>query len=351
MSYNIKKIAMFTDIHWGAKVNSQLHNQDCDTFIDWFCDMVHQDHQIDCVCFLGDWNENRSALNVSTINYSYIGAKKLNDLGIPIFFIIGNHDLYYRTSREIHSIVTYAEFTNFVIIDEPTIIPNKQHDIFLCPFMFPDEYTSLQQYLNIPLWLGHFEFKGFEVTGYGMKMTSGPSASDFKGPTYILSGHFHKRQQQPNCNVVYIGNAFPTNFGDTGDINRGMATYKLASKELKFVDWSDCPKYTNTTVSALSQQKLALHSNSRVRCVCDIPIEFDESVQLKEYFTKKYNLREFTLEESSHNQTILTGAGELKLDDTHPTNTSDQINNMLLNIDSNVIDSKLLSSIFMNLGK
>lgn len=31
-----KKVACFTDIHFGLKSNSATHNQDCEDFVDWF---------------------------------------------------------------------------------------------------------------------------------------------------------------------------------------------------------------------------------------------------------------------------------------------------------------------------
>ena len=31
-----KKVACFTDIHFGLKSNSAVHNQDCEDFVDWY---------------------------------------------------------------------------------------------------------------------------------------------------------------------------------------------------------------------------------------------------------------------------------------------------------------------------
>jgi predicted MPP superfamily phosphohydrolase len=161
----LKKGAFFTDIHFGKKANSNLHNEDCRRFINWFCEQVRKDPDIDYVGFLGDWNENRSALNVATLNHSYQGAKMLDHLGLPIFFVIGNHDLYHRHTRDIHSVVPFNEFRNFTIIEEPTIIDKIEGRALFCPFLFHEEYPQLTKYLNIPFWAGHFEFKGYVVTG------------------------------------------------------------------------------------------------------------------------------------------------------------------------------------------
>ena len=63
----LKKGIYCTDIHFGKKANSDTHNQDCLDYLDWFCEKAIE-VKADYVAFLGDWNENRSALNISTLN-------------------------------------------------------------------------------------------------------------------------------------------------------------------------------------------------------------------------------------------------------------------------------------------
>lgn len=340
---------MFSDVHFGKKANSQLHNEDCLRFIKWFCEQVKSDPEIDYIAFLGDWNENRSALNIATLNMSYQAAKMVNKLGLPVYFVIGNHDLYYRNSRELHSVIPFAEFKNFVLIEEPTVIEEIHGKVLFVPFLFPEEYPALSQYQSVPFWAGHFEFQGFEVTGYGMRMPTGPNHKDFTGPKYIASGHFHKRQIFDN--VVFIGNAFPMDFGDAGDVNRGMMTYNNATQEMLFENWDDCPKYVSVDLSDLLNGNVKMYTDARVKCICDIQINFEESTVIKDEFTKKYKLREFVLEESVHIQEALEGAGadiDWK-DDGKKATTDELVNTMLMGIDSDHIDNNMLSGIYIGL--
>ena len=137
----LKKGGYMTDIHFGKKANSPLHNEDCIRYLEWFCEQVKK-HECDYVAFLGDWNENRSALNIATLKYSYLGAKMLNDLDIPVYFVVGNHDLYYRHSREIHSVIPFNEFENFVIIDEPTVINDIENKVLFSRFFMSNFKTE-----------------------------------------------------------------------------------------------------------------------------------------------------------------------------------------------------------------
>ena len=255
----LKKGAFCTDIHFGKKSNSKLHNEDCIRYLEWFCEQVKADPEIDYVGFLGDWNENRSSLNIATLNYSYEGAKLLNNLGMPVYFVIGNHDLYHRHTREVHSIVPFAEFDNFIIIDEPTIVEDIERTALFSPFLFHDEYADMVKYLKIPVWFGHFEFKGFLVTGYSIRMPTGPNPKDFKGPRHIISGHFHKRQEDKN--IIYMGNCFPMDFGDAGDNKRGMMTYDNVAQTREFIDWPDCPKYISIALTSLLEGTVKMFPN------------------------------------------------------------------------------------------
>lgn len=345
----LKKGAFFTDLHWGKKANSETHNQDCINYLEWFCSQVESDPEIDYIAFLGDWNENRSALNISTLNYSYRGAKMLNDLGLPVFFVIGNHDLYHRHTREIHSVIPFNEFNNFVLIEEPTVIDYIKGKVLFCPYLFHEEYPDLVKYHDIPFWAGHFEFKGFEVTGYGMIMPIGPDPVNFKGPKHIVSGHFHKRQA--NMNVVYIGNTFPMDFGDAGDNDRGMMIYDHEKDSMLFENWEDCPKYTKTALTSILDGTAVLYPNSRVKCVVDVPISFEESTLLRQGVAEKYMLREFTLEESQEIREALTQTeSAIDWDQKELAGVDELVEQMLNGIDTGHIDNQTLIEIYMGLN-
>ena len=348
MQGKLYKAAAMTDIHWGAKSNSEQHNQDCLNFIDWFCQEAINNNA-DHIIFLGDWFENRSAVNISTLHHSYLGAKKLNNLGIPVFFIIGNHDLYQRHTREIYSTIQFHEFSNFTIIDQPTIVPEIDTSPLLCPYLFPHEYPDLMQFNSIETWWGHFEFKGFIVTGYNITMQSGPEHTAFDGPKYIFSGHFHKRQR--GGNVIYIGNTFPTNFSDTDDNNRGMMIYNHTTKQIKFLDWDECPKYTKVCISKLIEGKVVLPKEARVKCLIDIPMTFEDTAVLKQQMMTDYGLREFVPEETNELTTAMTSTDTDDIDttDIEITGIDDLVIQMLSSITTDHIDNDLLIEQYMRL--
>jgi DNA repair exonuclease SbcCD nuclease subunit len=142
-THKLQVTASCTDIHFGAKNNSTQHNEDCLNYLKWFCDNVKHNN-VDNIIFLGDWFENRSTLNISTMHYSYMGAKMLNELGIPVYFVIGNHDLYHRHTRDIYSTIHFNEFSNFQVITEPTIINDIETSPLICFRMSMGIYLNIQ---------------------------------------------------------------------------------------------------------------------------------------------------------------------------------------------------------------
>ena len=289
------KIAMFTDIHWGAKGNSIQHNEDCIAYVKWFISNLRK-QKCDTIVFMGDWFENRNSINVQTLNMSYDGLKMLNDLGMPIYFCIGNHDLYHRSNRQLYSTYHYEKFSNVKLVSDPLV----ENDMIFFPYLFKEEYPQAAALINKnrPKYVfGHFEFKDFVVTGSDRRIDHGPDHRMFSGPDYLFSGHFHKRQITDN--VIYIGNVFPTNYGDVWDDERGMCTLDVNTSSVEFIDWKECPKYRKVKLSdVLSDPSLVFPEKCRVRCLIDVEIGYSEAQTLKEEFIKQLSLREFSLEEN-----------------------------------------------------
>lgn len=338
----MKKGAFCTDIHFGKKSNSRKHNEDCIRFLEWFKTQVQADPEIDYIGFLGDWNENRSSINIETLKFSYEGARILNSIGLPVYFVVGNHDLHQRNSREVHSVIPYQELENFRIIDEPTLVEEIGDGMLWCPYMFADEYPSLQQYNKVPIWAGHFEFQGFVITGHSITMNSGPDPKDYRGPKHVFSGHFHRRQA--NDHVVYIGNCFPMDFGDAGDTARGMMTYDHNEDQVVFHDWDACPRYVKTTLSELLDGEVVLEPNARVKCIVDVPISFQESQELRNLFQEKYDLREFSMEESRELSAAVTGGDTVISwdEETQLKSVDELVVDMLGELTGEVVDKELI---------
>lgn len=306
----VNKIMMFTDIHWGNHHDSTENNDDCTKFVDWFI-IKAKEQKVDAIAFLGDWFQQRNHISTLTAKYSNDALRKLNALGIPVFFIIGNHDLYHRHNREVHGADMFKELSNVILIEEPLSVGNK---LFL-PWLFKEEYADIAPEINKHEFVfGHLEFRNFYLTGTSRVSEVGFHHKLLDGPKTIFSGHFHCRQATDN--ICYIGNPFGTSFGDAGDYARGCCL--LAGDKIDFFDYVG-PTYLKTSLSELLSEKVVPRLEARVHCLVDDNISYSEAQNLKKEFVELYKLREFVLEENKKEQqqalaeTILEELEELDL--------------------------------------
>jgi hypothetical protein len=168
-------------------------------------------------------------------------------------------------------------------------------------------------------------------------------AEDFVGPEYVFSGHFHKRQQ--NNNVIYIGNAFPHNFSDTWDDDRGMMTMEWGGQP-EYKAWPDAPKFRTIKLSELIDRKDEIMlSKMYLRVNLDIDISFEEANYIKETFIKDYDIREISLVQDKSN---LEGSYE-DTPDAKFESIDTIVSEQLVNIDSGQFDKKILLDIYNDL--
>lgn len=337
---------MFTDIHFGRKNNDEVHNQDCINYITWFCKQVKKDPSIDCIFFLGDWHEHRAAINGMTLHYSQMGADMLNDLGLPIFFVVGNHDLYYRNTRDIFTTVIFEKLENFTLVSEPVILEDNK--CVIAPFLFEHEYPEFfVKYSKYEIFAGHFEFKGFVLTGETSVKEEGPDPEDYKKPKRIFSGHYHRRQSKGN--IHYVGNTFPADFSDANDNDRGMATYDFDTDEIEYINWPDCPKYVKAKLSdVLKKPKTLLEENARVRILVDKDITLTENNEIRKLLSEKYSLREIVLEEQLDMSVELTDI-EKEVEDMKLEGVNEIVPELLKRVKSEKIDSETLVKLYRSL--
>lgn len=335
------KVACFTDIHFGNKNNSRQHNDDCSNFIDWFIEQA-LDNECDTCIFLGDWHHHRSAINVSTLNYTVPNIEKLSRAFKNVYMIMGNHDLYYREKRDLNS-VPYADLhDNVHIVNDNFIV---QDGVALVPWLVEDEWKSIKD-IQAKYVFGHFELPTFLLNAMiEMPDHGGLTTKDFNNKTdYIFSGHFHKRQN--NGKIHYIGNAFPHNYSDAWDDARGMMILEWGG-EPEYIDWPDCPRYRTLPLSKLidSPDKY-LNENTYCRVTLDVPISYEEANFIKETFAEQYKLREISLMPAKKEE----HSTEWKADGDILVENVDQIvYNQLQAVDSDIINSKTLIEIYNNL--
>jgi len=333
-----KKVAVFTDLHVGLKSNSTTHLRDCEEFVDWFISQA-KEAGCDTGIFMGDWSHNRNSLNLFTLNTSLILLEKLGGAFDQFFWFPGNHDLFYKDKRDIHSSAFGRHIPGVTVVDSVTTLD----DVTLVPWLVGDEWKTISQ-VKSKYMFGHFELPLFYMNAMVQMPDHGELQVDhFHHQDYVFSGHFHKRQSRSK--VHYIGNAFPHNFADSWDDDRGMMILEWGG-EPKYINWADCPKYRTLPLSRLIDEKDSLmKSKMHLRVNLDIDITFEEANFIKEEFTEKYDIREISL---TQDKTNLEGTVEESPDGLF--SSVDQIvTEGLVNLENGQFDNSVLLQLYNDL--
>ena len=336
MANLFERAACFTDIHYGLKQNSRQHLIDCDNYVTWFIEEAKARNCETCI-FLGDWHHHRASINIATMNSTIKDLKRLNDAFETVYFITGNHDLFYREKRDLNSIEFARDLSNFVMVDEHFL----QDGVAIIPWLVGDEHKQVAK-MKCKYMFGHFELPYFKMNAMiEMPDHGGIRADMLSGPEYLFSGHFHKRQYKNN--IHYIGNAFPHNYADAQDNERG-AMFLEWDGEPVYVNWPECPKYVTMGLRQLleaPEQYLDAQTHARVKL--DVNISYEEANFIRETFAEKFNVREIQLLPVKEEEEAFEG-GEIQFESV------DQIViQQLETIESNLVDTDELVKIYRSL--
>jgi DNA repair exonuclease SbcCD nuclease subunit len=256
-----------------------------------------------------------------------------------VFFIPGNHDLYYRDKRDVQSVEWAKHLKNVTICNDWL----NEGDVIIAPWLVGDDHKKISK-LRGRYIFGHFELPHFLMNA----MVAMPDHSEIKREHFshfghVFSGHFHKRQTSNN--ITYIGNCFPHNYADAGDDERGAMILEWGSQP-EYHSWPDQPTYRVLSLSdLLNRTDEVLKPKMHVRVNIDIDISYEEANFIKETFIKSHDLREISI---LRNKNIDMDQYEMKGNVNFQT--VDQIvTNQLNLITSEQYDSSLLLDLYRGL--
>lgn len=229
-------VAIITDQHFGAR-NDSL------TFIDYFEKFYDNTffptldaEGIDTLFILGDTFDRRKYVNF----YSLERAKKmffdkLQERGIRVHMIVGNHDTYYKNTNDVNSPeLLLTDYSNLNIISKPEDVVVDGVKICMMPWICPDNYQESVDHIKntqAEICMGHFEIAGFAMYR-GMESHDGLSKEIFDKFDLVYSGHYHHKSDDGH--IFYLGNPYELTWQDYND-PRGFHLFSLSTRELRFI--------------------------------------------------------------------------------------------------------------------
>lgn len=230
------KIALITDIHFGARSDSPVFDAFFEKFYkECFFPFLAQNN-IDTVIDLGDTFDKRKTISFQTLkNCKRYFFDKLHSNGIALHTIVGNHDTSLKNTNEINSVdLVLREYDNIVVYESPKSVSFDGTDILMLPWICSGNYEESMAALRTTtaeIVMGHLEISGFPMYR-GTINEHGLGKEIFDRFDIVASGHFHHRSS--NGNIHYLGNPYEITWQDCDD-PRGFHVFDTETRELTFI--------------------------------------------------------------------------------------------------------------------
>lgn len=230
------KVAIITDQHFGARNDSIAFLDFFEKFYDNTFFTTIDEHEIDTVLILGDTFDRRKYVNFYALDRAKkMFFDKLEQRGIRVHMLAGNHDTYFKNTNEVNSPdLLLREYGNIDVIDKPETIVIDGTSICMMPWICPENYQESIDHIKstkAEICMGHFEIAGFAMYR-GMESHDGLSKDTFDKFDLVFSGHYHHRSSDKH--IHYLGNPYELTWQDFND-PRGFHLFDLGTRELEFI--------------------------------------------------------------------------------------------------------------------
>jgi len=227
------KIAIITDQHFGARKNSKLFH---DYFLKFYEDIFFPTlikEGITTIVDMGDTFDSRKGVDFVSLewakNHYY---DRLEELGITVHTIIGNHTAYYKNTNDLTGVGLFLrEYDNVKIYPEAEEVTIDKTKFLFVPWINSENQEKTFQLIeesDSPCVMGHLELNGFMATR-GHFMENGMDSNIFDKFERVYSGHYHMRSNKEN--VFYLGNPYEMYWNDVNDRNRGFHLFDTNTLE------------------------------------------------------------------------------------------------------------------------
>jgi DNA repair exonuclease SbcCD nuclease subunit len=172
----------------------------------------------DIIVHLGDLFDNRNVIPINLLNYGMDVVEKISTIA-PLHIIVGNHDLWSKSSSEVNSIRPFKWIPNVSVYDSPETIEYNGLKILMMPYIENrlDQIDIINSNKDCDYLFCHSDLNGckMHLTSVAHKNSDKIDINDFKSFSKVMSGHIHLVQK--NKNFTFCGSIFQMDRNDIGD--------------------------------------------------------------------------------------------------------------------------------------
>lgn len=271
----MNKIIILGDVHFDVSSGNQniLENQ-----LGFFNNQLFpymKENNIKTIIQLGDLMDNRNKVSVNVMHYlkrDFFDVMKKE--GFELYTLIGNHDIYHKDTREIHSLELFdIIYDNFHVVNSIRTLEIQNKKLLIVPWCLPDEKHNFKDYLDTDYIFGHFETNGVEmVRGISCNSSHAFGMDSFNG-IKTFSGHFHLRRYYENNNIYYVGTPNQINWSDYGE-QKGFHVLDILSGDLEFIENNVSTKHIKVILNSEDKSMEILGFKDNIKFKIDSKLDY-----------------------------------------------------------------------------
>jgi len=226
-----KRIWLISDTHLGVRSNSREWMDVIeDYFRGFFIPLLKKEYKPgDVLIHAGDVFDSRQSINLYVLNKGIEIFEEISSI-LPVYMIIGNHDIFMKYTNEINSLKVFKNVENITVFEKPTHMMFGSKKIFFLPWV--EKHEEIKEILNDPknisdVLICHTDIRGLSFNRF-TKIEDGAEAEVFKGYGRVYSGHIHYTQKSKNIRM--LGCPYELTRSDSGN-PKSVWVYDLEEDE------------------------------------------------------------------------------------------------------------------------
>lgn len=281
---NINNIYLLSDLHFGVRVNSfEWLDNHTSYFKNFFIPLIENTKQSnDAIFILGDWFDNRQQLDILVMNRSISLVKQMANI-LPVYFIVGNHDIYKKKDTDVNSLSIFKDIPNVKVFENPTVLKSNTFKVLLLPWV--GDKNKEEEYIkhtDLDYVFAHTDIEGFLLDNGREIKNSALNYRKFKKIKRMFSGHIHKRQERGN--FIYLGSPYHTKRSDINN-EKGVYIFNPSNNSINFYKNDYSPIFQRINLSNLLDMNLEEVKNILNNNYTDIIIP--------DKYVREFNLAKF----------------------------------------------------------
>ena len=202
----------------------------------------------DIIVHLGDLFDNRSVIPINILNYAQNILEEMAQI-CPVHVIIGNHDLYTKSTNDVNTVKLYKYIPNITVYEEPSKIEFMGRIILMLPWVEKrkDQIEILKKFSGCDYLFCHSDLNGakMHLTSVAHKNNDKIDVEEFSGYKKVFSGHIHINQVSKN--FTFTGNLFEMDRNDLGN-QKGIFIIDMIDGSERFIKNDVSPRYKKVYV-------------------------------------------------------------------------------------------------------